>query len=128
MTWICASGVIPQFNELLQLEIVPDDLRNTMLLCLFLSLGGTLIWDRFCHWMFAPEIFAVMKENVMTTTLKDFLPVLKTVGSVILVVGILATGNILSLVGLYYLYKYYYAPENQIEKTVNEDTKSTDAS
>merc|ERR1711871_1018033 len=118
MTWICASGVVPQFNELLQLETVPEHLRMTMLFCLFMSLGGTFIWDRFCHYMWAPEIFAVMVENVKTTTFKDFLPVLKTVGGVALVLVILGTGNILSLFGLYYLYKNYYAeqPPAPIEK------------
>merc|ERR1719502_2051858 len=85
MTWICASGVVPQFNELLQLEVVPEELRATMLFCLFMSLGGTFIWDRFCHYVWAPEIWSVMVENVRTTTFKDFMPVLKTVGGVALV-------------------------------------------
>merc|ERR1711935_899376 len=123
MTWICASGMIPQVNDLLQLEIVPDDLRTTMLVCLFMSLGGTLMWDRFCHWMFAPEIFAVMVENVKTTTFRDFFPVFKTIGAVLLVVGILATGNILSLVGLYYLYKNYYAESQPTKEAGNEADK-----
>jgi len=75
MTWICASGILPQFNELLQLEVVPPHLRVSLLSSLGLSLFGTFVWDRFCHYMWAPEIFSVMVENVRTCQLKDFLPV-----------------------------------------------------
>ena len=97
----------------IRIVVVPEELRGTMLTVLFLSLGGTFIWDRVCHFIWAREIFDVMVENVLTTTLKDFIPVAKTIGGVVLVLVILGTGNILSLVGLYYMYKQWYAPSEE---------------
>jgi len=125
LTWICASGVVPQLNEVLQLEIVPEHLRGTMIVVLFSSLGGTFFWDRMCHFIWAPEIFDVMVENVRNTKINDFVPVLKTVGAAILVLLVLGTGNILSLVGLYYMYKTWYSPEEE-KKPSSDGNKVTD--
>merc|ERR1712159_313741 len=74
---------------------------------LTLSLFGALMWDRFCHYMWAPDIFAVMRENVMTTTFDDFWPVVKTVGCVGGGMFLLSTGNIFTIGALYWLYRNY---------------------
>lgn len=76
---ICAWEVIPQLNEILNLEPVPEVLRPTILTVLFVSLVGTFLWDRLCTAVFAREIFDVLLEQATTTTLEDFFPVIKTV-------------------------------------------------
>merc|ERR1711865_535800 len=81
-----------------------------------LSLFGALIWDRLCHYLFAPDIFAVMRHNVMTTTFTDFWPVVKTVGMVGGGMFLLSTGNIMGLGAIYMLYRNWNQQKVEIEK------------
>lgn len=107
MVWLCATNVVPMLTEALKLEPVPVEVRGTMMLCLLASLVGAFVWDRFCHWMFAPEIFAVMMENVRTTTLKDWFPILKTLGYAGGGCLVLSTGNILTIGGMFYFWRQW---------------------
>ena len=91
--------MIPQFNELLQLEVVPDELRATMLACLFASLGGTFIWDRLVTAIFARKIFGAMMRQAAATTLADLAPIFSTMFKVALGLLIFATGNPLVWIG-----------------------------
>ena len=94
-------------NETLKLVDVPEDLRIKLMGMLAMSLGGAFVWDRLMHFIFAPEIFQVMWENVKTTTVKDWMPVFKTVGMVVGGLVVLGTGNILTLGGLWYLWRQH---------------------
>eukprot|EP00392_Amoebophrya_sp_AT5.2_P004320 g4328.t1 len=107
LVWVCATNAIPIVNETLKLVDVPEDLRITMMGMLAMSLGGAFVWDRLMHFIFAPEIFQVMWENVKTTTVKDWMPVFKTVGMVVGGLVVLGTGNILTLGGLWYLWRQH---------------------
>lgn len=73
--------------------------------CLFLSVffltwlycnnWGTFVWDRLCLLIFAPEVFAKYWENIRTTSLADLFPLFTTIAKTVIVITILATGNIL---------------------------------
>jgi len=116
LVWTCASGLFPQVNEMLKLEVVPEELRGQMMGLLCGSVFGAFLWDRLCHKLFAPEIWAVMSENVRTTTWKDFGPLGKTIGYASVGLFILGTGNIFTLGIGYYYYKNYWnkKPEEQV--------------
>jgi len=83
MVAICAWGAFPQLNQLLNLEVVPEDLRWQVMTTLAVSLVGTFCWDRLMVAIFAPHIFAVMIDEAKAVTLADFMPILKTVGYVV---------------------------------------------
>ncbi|CAD7959303.1 unnamed protein product [Amoebophrya sp. A120] len=112
LVWVCATNVVPLVNDTLKLVEIPADLRFSMMSMLFLSLGGAFVWDRLMHAIFAPQIFQVMWENVVTTTWKDLYPVAKTVGMVLGGLLVLGTGNILTLGGFYWLYRQHKASQN----------------
>ena len=84
--FICVAGVVvaaweivPQLNEAIQLAPFPDDIfRYKVVLLVVATIFGTLAWDRFCTWLFAPKIFSAMLEEAKKTTFKDLVPVLMT--------------------------------------------------
>lgn len=90
---ICAWGAIPYLNEILNLEVFPEDLRPIIMITLFISLIGSFIWDRLCQAIFAPEIFRVTVEQAKAVTIMDLVPVLKTVGYMIGGALFLLSGN-----------------------------------
>ena len=101
----CAWGLVPKVNELIHLEAFPDDaFRWQVMGLVFLSIGGTFIWDRLITAIFARDVFAAMVESAKTTTLKDVLPVAKSAGMVAGGLFVLANGNILVLGGLGWMY------------------------
>merc|ERR1712196_318065 len=57
MVYVCAWGLIPYLNELLNLVIVPEDLRPILMTALFISLVGSFMWDRLMIYIFARQIF-----------------------------------------------------------------------
>jgi len=71
----------------------------------FMSLGGTFIWDRFCIFLFAPEIWSAMVENVMLTTKQDIMEVLFTLGKVLGCAAVYLSGNPLIWIGAIWWYK-----------------------
>jgi cation-transporting ATPase 13A1 len=79
---VCAWGAFPYLNQILNLEVVPEDLRIQVMGCLFVSLVGTFVWDRICVAVFAPHIFNTMIDEVKAVSFVDFIPILKTVGYV----------------------------------------------
>ena len=93
MVWVCASGLFPQFNDLLKLEPIPEDLQIPLMTALCVSFFGCFMWDRFCHFLFAREIFDVMVWNVTHTTFVDLIPLFKTLGYAAGGIFLLGTGN-----------------------------------
>jgi len=104
---ICAWGVVPYLNELLNLVVVPEDLRMQVIATLMTSLVGSFVWDRLCTAMFAPEIMAVQIEQARETTAKDFLPLLQTVGMVAGGGFMLVAGNPLLWIMAYWMYRQH---------------------
>lgn len=80
MVAVCAWGILPWLNDLLNLEVVPEELRMKVIFCLLLSLVGTFVWDRLMVAVFAPHIMAAQLEEAKAVTWKDFIPLLQTVG------------------------------------------------
>lgn len=110
---VCAWGHFPYLNELLNLEVVPEELRPIVMTTLFVSLIGSFIWDRLCQAIFAPEIFEVTLHMAMTTTAADFIPLVKTVAYLVGGLMFLGTGNPI-LWGLgYMMYKNYKSTQAQ---------------
>lgn len=156
----CAWSVFPEFNELIHLEPFPDDdfrikvrvgrrgprgghrggkgrlarltpSTGQVMFLVFMSLGGTFIWDRLCTRLFAPRVFDAMLDEVKHTTLvrpgagaggprrasphatravppdpqADLLPALKTLGKALVVIAILGSGNLLLIGAAFYMYK-----------------------
>eukprot|EP00808_Paulinella_micropora_P012340 g13561.t1 len=55
--FVAAFEVIPQLNKLLEMVPLPDsEFRTRLLLILFMSVGGTLVWDRLMCLLFAPDL------------------------------------------------------------------------
>merc|ERR1711907_297578 len=79
---VCAWGAFPYLNEILNLEVVPEDLRPKVMATLFVSLIGSFLWDRLCVYLFAPHIWSTIVESATNLKPVDFLPLLKTVGYV----------------------------------------------
>lgn len=80
---ICAWGAIPYLNQILNLVVVPEELRMQVMGTLFVSLVGTFVWDRLMIAMFAPTIFQAMIDEAKSVRLADCVPLLKTVGYII---------------------------------------------
>jgi len=93
LVMVCARGDIPYLNEILNLEVVPEDLRPKVLMCLVISLVGSFTWDRLMSAIFAPQIFKAQLDEVRATTLADFMPLLKTVGYICGGLILLGAGN-----------------------------------
>jgi manganese-transporting P-type ATPase len=55
--FICSSGYIPILNEYLELMILPNELRNQVLVLLVISSLGALLIDRLILYIFAKDIF-----------------------------------------------------------------------
>jgi len=99
---VCAWGAFPWLNNILNLEVVPEGLRLQVMLTLGVSLVGSFAWDRFMAYLFAPQIWEVMKEEAKATKFADFQPILMTVGYVIGGGALLLIGNPIML-GLAYM-------------------------
>jgi len=102
----CAWELVPQVNELLHLAPFPNDgFRFQVMSLVFLSLGGTFIWDRICIALFAPDIMKAMMDNAKETTMEDIMQVLRTLGKVLGCLAVYLTGNPLIWVGAFWWYK-----------------------
>ena len=107
---ICSTGYIPELNSMLELMVLPNELRNKLLILLLLSTLGTLIVDRLIVLIFSPAIFfASTWEPMNSTRFSDFIPILKTCGYILagLVVAPIVLGNPIGLIGGIYAYKKY---------------------
>lgn len=87
----------PELNALIHLSPFPDDTyRWTVMALIGVTLVGTLIWDRICIAIFAPEIFKAMIQSAKQTTFKnDIWPIFVTALKVLFVFFILGTGNLI---------------------------------
>jgi len=97
----------PELNGLIHLSPFPDErFRWGIMALVGATLAGTLLWDRLCVALFAPEIFRATVQSARQTTFAgDILPIFKTAGKVIAVFAILGTGNLI-LAGLaFFWYK-----------------------
>jgi len=110
---VCAWGVFPYLNEILNLVVVPEDLRPIVMTVLFVSLVGTFLWDRLMTMIFAPEIFRAIVDEARATTLKDFMPLLTTVGYVAGGLLLLGSGNILMVGAAFMIYRHYRSQQPQ---------------
>mmetsp|Transcript_43111 Transcript_43111/g.99299 ORF Transcript_43111/g.99299 Transcript_43111/m.99299 type:complete len:1493 (-) Transcript_43111:148-4626(-) len=103
-----AWGTVPVFNETLNLVVIPPELRSEVMVCLLLSFVGAFIWDRLMLFIFAREIFMTMIEGGLNLTLKDFYPLLKTVGYGLVGLAVLGMQINPILLGLAYMvYRNY---------------------
>jgi cation-transporting ATPase 13A1 len=106
MIGVCAWELMPQGNALLHLAPFPnDEFRIKVMTLVFLSLGGTFIWDRICIAMFSPVIMQAMIQNARETTMEDVMGVLRTLGKVAGCLGVYLTGNPLVWIGAIWFYK-----------------------
>lgn len=93
---VAAWEMVPVLNEMIQLVPFPDDaFRYKVVALLSATIVGTFAWDRFCTYLFAPDVFGAMMEEAWKTSLKDMQPILVTLLKVFVVVYILGSGNIL---------------------------------
>jgi cation-transporting ATPase 13A1 len=99
----------PEINELIHLSPFPNDrFRWSVMGLVFLTLVGTLVWDRICVAIFAPQIFKAIVDSARKTTFKDdVLPIFQTAGKVLFCFFILGTGNLLIAGGAFWYYKKY---------------------
>jgi len=109
---VCAWELMPQMNSLIHLHPFPDDeFRWKVMGLVFMSLGGTFIWDRLCIFFFAPEIWRSMILNAQETTLEDILSVLRTLGKVTVGLLVYLSGNPLIWIGAFWYYRKVKAEE-----------------
>ncbi len=103
---VTAWELIPQLNSLIQLAPFPDNnYRYKVILLVASTIAGTFLWDRFCTFLFAREVFKASMEEASKTSLKDFTPILLTVAKIGAVIMLLSTGNILLMGGAFWLYR-----------------------
>jgi len=107
MVAVCAWGVLPWFNELINLEVIPEGLRMQVMTTLMVSLIGSFCWDRLMVAIFAPHIWQVMKDEARATKMSDFIPILQTCGYVAVGGVFLLLGNPLLWGLAYYMYRNY---------------------
>jgi len=102
----CAWELMPQANSLLHLHPFPnDEFRFKVMGLVFLSIGGTFIWDRLCVAIFSPDIMKAMIDNAKETTMEDVISVGATLGKVLCCLLIYLTGNPLIWIGAIWYYK-----------------------
>jgi len=108
--FVCIGGVafaswevLPEFNRALHFYPFPDDeYRMKVVLQVMLVVVGTFVWDRFMIYLFAPEVFWAMAEEGRGTTVKDLIPIAITLAKVGLGFALLATGNPLVWMAVWY--------------------------
>jgi len=106
MVAVAAWEVFPAANSLIHLAPFPDDgFRWKVMGLVFASVGGTLIWDRICIAVFAPEIMAAMVDNAKQTTWEDIMSLLRTAGKVLVCLLVYASGNPLIWFGAFWYYR-----------------------
>jgi len=106
MVAMCAWEVLPQLNELIHLAPFPDDaFRWQVMTLVFMSFGGTFIWDRLCIAVFAPEIMSAMVANAKETTWEDVMSVVRTLGKIGVCLAVYLSGNPLIWIGAFWYYR-----------------------
>ena len=102
---VAAWQMVPMANKAIHLFEFPDDaFRHRVVHLVLLSLFGSFVWDRLCTAVFAPTIFKAMAESGRATTLQDLVPLAQTIAKVCVAALLLSQGNILVLIGAYWMY------------------------
>jgi len=110
MVAVCAWELMPEMNAMIHLSPFPDDdFRYKVMGLVFMSLGGTFIWDRICIAIFAPEIMRALVINAKETTMEDVMGVGRTMGKVLLGLGVYLSGNPLIWIGAFWFYRKHKA-------------------
>lgn len=118
--FLCVGGVVaasweffPQLNEIIQLTPFPNDAFRYQVVALVMStIAGTFLWDRICVLVFSPSHFLAIWKEFMKTTPADFVPILKTIGKILVGLLLLGSGNILLIIGAIYFYRTYMMKPN----------------
>lgn len=113
--FICIGGVaiaawelFPQLNELIQLAPFPDDLfRYKVVILVISTIFGSLLWDRLCVAVFAPQVSRASMDEAKKLTWRDFLPIGLTVAKICGGLVLLGTGNILLIGGAIWYYRSF---------------------
>ncbi|CAE7413510.1 PDR2 [Symbiodinium pilosum] len=97
----------PQLNALIHLSPFPNDqFRWRVMGLVGMTLVGTFIWDRFCVFLFAKDIFKAMVDSAKKTTFRaDIVPIFVTVLKVAGVFLVLGTGNLLMAGLAFWMYR-----------------------
>jgi len=123
MVAVCAWELMPELNGLIHLAPFPDDtFRFKVMGLVFMSLGGTFIWDRICIAIFAPEIMKAMIENANETSRNDILEVCSTLGKVLGCLAVYLSGNPLIWIGAFWFYRKQKSAE--AARQAEEDAKA----
>jgi len=113
---VCAWGLSSWLNSILNLVVVPAELRMQVLCAITVSLCGTFVWDRFMVFLFAPHIFKCYREEVMATTLNDFMPLLQTMGLVFGAVLLLGSGSPVLWIMCFFGYRKWQGAKQQAQQ------------
>mmetsp|Transcript_8533 Transcript_8533/g.20258 ORF Transcript_8533/g.20258 Transcript_8533/m.20258 type:complete len:758 (+) Transcript_8533:1-2274(+) len=97
----------PQLNELIHLSPFPNDqFRWRVMGLVGMTLVGTFVWDRFCVFLFAKDIFKAIVDSAKKTTFRaDIVPIFVTVLKVVGVFIVLGTGNLLMAGLAFWMYR-----------------------
>ncbi|CAE7789208.1 SPF1 [Symbiodinium sp. CCMP2592] len=97
----------PQLNALIHLSPFPNDQFRWQVMGLVgMTLAGTFIWDRFCVYLFASEIFKAMVDSAKKTTFRaDIVPIFFTILKVMACFLVLGTGNLLMAGLAFWMYR-----------------------
>jgi len=91
---VFAWELVPEVNAMIHLTPFPgDDFRFRIMILVLTSIFGTLVWDRICVRIFAPEIFSAMWQSALKTTFEDdILPIFTDCGKIIIGLGLFCCG------------------------------------
>lgn len=104
---VCAYELFPAFNTGVGMVKLPDpQLRTTILGVLSLDILGTLIWDRFCVWLWAPELSRAASVHFNSYT--TYLTVRKLSMTILAIFLLVKDGSLISLIIIGYLYRQGY--------------------
>jgi len=92
---------------LIHLSPFPNDQFRWQVMGLVgMTLAGTFIWDRFCVYLFASEIFKAMVDSAKKTTFRaDIVPIFFTILKVMACFLVLGTGNLLMAGLAFWMYR-----------------------
>lgn len=101
---VCAFEVVPAFNLGIGMVPLPDPkLRTTVLILLLIDSMGTLMWDRLCVKMFAPEIHKATMTHFNTYSI--YLTLRKMSVTCLAIFLMVKDGSLISLGIIFYLWK-----------------------
>lgn len=101
---VCAFEVFPAFNTGIGMVPLGDSkLRTTVLTLLVIDSLGTLLWDRLCVKIFAPEIYKATMTHINTYSL--YLTLRKMSATCFAIFLLVKDGSLISLGIIFYMYK-----------------------